>query len=85
MDIKNYKELIGSVVAMGSGAYLVQTEEEAQEVMESIENATIERVLQDEEFETAKRILELEENDVKRIYSLVDGNEFFVCLEKDFE
>ncbi len=85
MNIKNYKDLMGSVVAMGSGAYLVQTEEEAQEVMESIENATIERVLQDEEFETAKRILELEENDVKRIYSLVDGNEFFVCLEKDFE
>ena len=63
----------------------VETEEQAQELMESIENASIERELEGEEFETAKSILDLDGHDVKRIYSLVDGSEFFVCLHEDWE
>lgn len=53
--------------------------------MESIENASIERELEGEEFETAKSILDLDGHDVKRIYSLVDGSEFFVCLSEDWD
>ena len=85
MKIESYEDLYGSIAAMGAGAYLVETEEQAQELMESIENASIERELEDEEFETAKHILDLDGHDVKRIYSLVDGSEFFVCLSEDWD
>lgn len=82
--ITNYEELYGSIVAMGSGAYLVETEEQAMELMDSIRNATIGRELYGDEFNIAKGILDLEGHDVERIYSFVDTNEFFVCLGKDF-
>lgn len=85
MKIDSYEDLYGAIAAMGAGAYLVETEEQAHELMESIENASIERELEGEEFETAKHILELDGHDVKRIYSLVDGSEFFVCLPEDRE
>lgn len=70
---------------MGAGAYLVETDEQALELMLSIENASNERELKGEEFETAKSILDLDGHKVKRIYSLVDGSEFFVCLPEDWE
>lgn len=82
--ITDYEELYGSIVAMGSGAYLVETEEQAMELMDSISNATIGRELYGDEFNVAKGILDLEGCDVKHIYSFVDTNEFFVCLGKDF-
>lgn len=85
MNIDNYEDLYGSIAAMGAGAFLVEESEQAQELMESIEDATIVRELEGEEFETAKHILDLDGHDVKRIYSLVDGNEFFVCLPEDWE
>ena len=85
MNIENFEGLYGSIAAMGAGAYLVENEEQAQELMDSINNATIERELEGEEFETAKHILDLDGHDVKHIYSLVDGSEFFVCLPEDWE
>ena len=85
MKINSYEDLYGSLAAMGADTYLVETVEQAQELMGSIENANIERELEGEEFETAKSILNLDGHDVKRIYSLVDGSEFFVCLPKDWE
>ena len=85
MTIGNYEDLIGSLAAMGAGAYLVETDEQAQELMESIENATICRELEGEEFETAKHILDLDGHEVRHIWSLVDGSEFFVCLPEDWD
>lgn len=83
--MRTKENLYGALVAMGAGAYLVETEEEAQELMESIKNATICRELEGEEFETAKHVLDLNGHDVKRIYSLVNGSEFFVCLQEDWD
>ena len=82
--VTDYEDLYGCVAAMGSGAYLVETEEEAIELMDSIRNATIERELYGDEFKVAVGILGLEGCDVEHIYSFVDTNEFFVCLSEDF-
>lgn len=84
MKIFDYFDLYGSLVAMGAGPYLVETEEQAKELFESIDKASIERELEGEEFETAKSILELDGFDVKHIYSFVDGSEFLVCLSEDW-
>lgn len=85
MRISNgFEDLLGSMAAMGAGAYLVETEEQAQELMESIKGATIERELEDDEFETAKHILDLDGHDVERIWSFVNGSEFFVCFSGDW-
>jgi len=85
MRIENgFEDLLGSIAAMGAGAYLVETEEQAQELLESIEGATIERELEDDEFETAKHILDLDGHDVERIWSFVNGSEFLVCFSDDW-
>ena len=85
MKLNSYKDLIGALAACGSGAYLVETEEEAQELMELIDGATVERELEGEEFEAAKHILNLDGYEVNCIYSLVNGSEFFVCLSDDWD
>ena len=85
MQIENVEYLYGSIVAMGAGAYIVETEDQAQELMKSIVNAPTERELEGEEFETAKSILDLDGHDVKRISSFVDGSEFLVCLSEDWD
>lgn len=82
--ITDYEDLYGSIAAMGSGAYLVETEEQAAELMDSIRNATIVRELHGDEFKAAEGILGLEGCDAKHIYSFVDTNEFFVCMAEDF-
>ena len=83
---KEAKELLGAMVNFGSDPYLIETIEEAEEVAESIENATIARVItDDEEFETATAQLDLDGHRPKKIYSFVDGSEFLVCYAEDWD
>lgn len=79
--LRDSDELIGAIANLGSGPYLVETEEQAESLKESIERATIEREITDEdELETAKRQLDLDGYKTERILSFVDGSEFLVCL-----
>ena len=79
------EELFGAMVNFGGDPYLVETEEEAESLKESIERATIEREITDEyEFETATRQLDLDGHDPERIWSFVDGSEFLVCFSGDW-
>lgn len=80
------KELLGAMVNFGGDPYLIETIEDAEQVAESIENATIARVITDEdEIETATAQLDLTGHTPKRIYSYVDGSEFLVCLAEDWD
>lgn len=87
MKIRNKaKDLLGAMVNFGGDPYLIDTIEDAEQVAESIENATIERVLTDEdEIGTATAQLDLEGHRPKRINSYVDGSEFLVCLAEDWD
>lgn len=77
--------LYGAVVNMGADPFLVEDEEQAEAVAESMENATVRRTLTDgDEFSVAKERLGLENANVKRIWSYVDGSEFLVCLLGDY-
>lgn len=78
-------DLFGAMVNMGADPYIIETEEQAEELRESIEAATIEREITDEdEFETATRQLDLEGHDPERIWSFVNGSEFLVCFTGDW-
>lgn len=86
MRIANeWEDLLGSLVNYGGDPLLVETEEQAKELSETIEGATSEREIVDEdEFETAKLQLDLKGHDVERIWSFVNGSEFIVCLSGDW-
>lgn len=78
-------ELFGAMVNMGGDPYMIETEEQAESLKESIERATIEREITDEdEFKTATQQLDLYGHDPERIWSFVDGSEFLVCLSGDW-
>lgn len=77
--------LYGAVVNMGADPFLVEDEEQAEAVAESMENATVRRTLTDgDEFSVAKARLGLGDAAVRRIWSYVDGSEFLVCLLGDY-
>lgn len=79
------EDLFGAMVNMGGDPYMVETEEQAESLKESIERATIEReITDDDEFETATRQLDLVGHDPERIWSFVDGSEFLVCFTGDW-
>lgn len=78
-------DLFGAIVNMGGDPYMIETEEQAESLKESIERASIEREITDEdEFETATQQLELDGHAPERIWSFVDGSEFLVCLPGDW-
>ncbi len=78
-------ELFGAMVNMGSGPYMIETDVQAKSLKESIERATIEREITDEdEFETATQQLDLDGHYPERIWSFVDGSEFLVCFSGDW-
>lgn len=82
--INNSTDLLNAIVNFGADPYLVETEEQAEEVMESISRATISREITDEdEFNTALEQLDLKK--AAHIYSFVDGSEFLVCLSEDWD
>lgn len=73
------------MVNMGADPYTIETEEQAEELQESIEAAIIEREITDEdEFETATQQLGLERHYPERIWSFVNGSEFLVCFSGDW-
>lgn len=81
----NWENLFGTMVNFGSDPYMVETEEQAKEVAESIDNASSYREIEDEdEFETATRQLDLVGHYPERIFSYVDGSEFLVCFSGDW-
>lgn len=82
--INEPNDLIGSLANFGADPYLVETEDQAQEVFESLERAGVGRCLTGDEFETAKTQLDLDSNEVCNIWSFVDGSEFIVCFSEDW-
>lgn len=81
--MRTVEDILGSVVNMGADPFVVETEEQAMEVLDAIQNATIKRVITDEEeLETALSQLELK--NAKQICSLVDGSEFLICFSEDW-
>lgn len=81
-----FLDLFGAMVSMGADPYMIETEEQAEELRESIDAATIEREITDEdEFATAMLQLDLEGHDPKRIWSFVNGSEFLVCFSSDWQ
>jgi len=81
--INEPNDLIGSLANFGADPFLVETDEEALEVFESLERASSGgRELIGDEFETAKRQLDLENNEVSHIWSFVDGSEFIICFSE---
>jgi hypothetical protein len=83
----NKEDLINASAEMGADAYIVETEEQAEELLESIERATNYGEIEpgDEEFETARAKLDLEGNTVRRIHWAVDGSAFSYCLNEDWD
>lgn len=87
-DMKEYmkEDLPGALVNFGGDPFLVETEEQAESVAESLNRATIVReITDDDEFATAMRQLDLvAENHPMKIYSFVDGSEGLICMPEDW-
>lgn len=77
------EDLMGAAVNMGGDPYIIEDEEQAAQVAESINNATSMRELDGEELETARKQLDCP--GAKKVYSFVDGSEFLVCLSEDWD
>lgn len=78
-------DLFGAMVNTGADPYLIETEEQAEELWKRIQSATSEREITNEyDFETATRQLDLQGNDPERIWSFVNGSEFLVCFIGDW-
>ncbi len=75
------EDLMGAVVNMGGAPYIIEDEEQAAQVAESISNATSMRELYGEELVTAREQLDCP--GAKQVYSFVDGSEFLVCLSEN--
>lgn len=80
-----FSDLLGAIVNFGGDPVLIEDVESAEGVLVSIERSTSYRVLADgEEFNVAKRQLDLVDFQVNRIFSFVDGSEFLVCFSVDW-
>ena len=81
------RELIGAIVAYGGDPVLVEDEEQAEELRAFIEGATIFReVTDEEERDTVMQQLNLTSgNNVKRLYSAVNGSEAVMCFAEDWD
>ena len=70
---------------MGGDPFIIETEEQAKSLKESIERATNSReITKGDEFVTAIKQLDLDGHHLDRIFSFVDGSEFLVCLPLDW-
>lgn len=82
----NYEDLIDCIIEQGSDPCLIETEEDATEWLDTIENASIVREITDpEEYQIAKGKLNLENNTTRKIYSFVNGTEGTYCLSEDWD
>ena len=82
----NYEDLINCIIEQGSDPCLIETEEDAIDWLNTIDNASIVREITDpEEYQIAKKKLDLEKNTTRRIFSFVNGNEGTYCLSEDWD
>ena len=82
----DYEDLINCIIEWGSDPCLIETEEDAIDWLDTIENASIIREITDpEEYQIAKRKLNLENNTTRKIYSFVNGSEGTYCLSEDWD
>ena len=82
----NYEDLIDCIIEQGSDPCLIETEEDAIDWLNTIENASIVREITDpEEYQIAKKKLNLENNNTRKIYSFVNGSEGTYCLSEDWD
>ena len=78
-------DLIGSIVNFGGDPSIVDSIDFAEDVLESIDNASRYREITDkEEFDIAIDQLDLQGYKVSHIWSFVDGSEFIICLPDDW-
>lgn len=77
------ENLLGAIVNMGSDPYIIEDEEQAAEVAEAMNNATIMREVEGEELETARKQLDCP--GAERVFAFVDGSEFLVCFSEDWD
>ena len=77
--------VMGSLVNYGGDPMLIETEEQAEELLESIN--VLRPITDEDEFETAKSQLDLEGHDeVTKVYGFVcDGCAAVVCFAEDWE
>ena len=77
--------LIGSLVNYGGDPMLIETEEQAQELLDSID--TLSLITNEDDLETAKKQLDLEGHDeVTKVYSFMcNGCASVVCFAEDWE
>lgn len=81
----NYEDLINCIIEQGSDPCIIETEEDATEWLDVIENASIVLEITDpEEYQIAKRKLKLENATTNKIYSFVNGSEGTYCLSEDW-
>ena len=76
------ENLFYAIVNMGGDPYVIEDEEQAAQVAESINNATSMRELEGEELATAREQLDCP--GAERVFSFVDGSEFLVCFSEDW-
>ena len=82
----NYEDLINCIIEHGSDPCLIETEEDAIYWLDTIDNASIVREITDpEEYQIAKKNLDLENKTTRKIYSFVNGSEGTFCLSEDWD
>ena len=77
------EDLMGAIVNMGADAYIIEDEEQAAEVAESLNNATYFEELKGEDLEDARERLECP--GASRVLSFVDGSACLVSFSEDWE
>ena len=84
---ENPANLIGAIVNYGADALLVEDEQQAEELAESILRAgQIRQITDDDEFEAVMGQLDLnDDNKPAHLFSAVDGSEFVFCLPDDWQ
>lgn len=77
--------VMGSLVNYGGDPMLIETEEQAEELLESID--VLRPITEEDELETAKSQLDLEDHDeVTKVYGFIcDGCAAVVCFAEDWE
>ena len=82
----NYEDLLNCIIEQGSDPCLIETEEDAIDWLDTIDNASIVQEITDpEEYQIAKKKLNLENNTTRKIYSFVNGSEGTYCLSEDWD
>lgn len=81
------EDLYDAVACYNSDPFLVEYEEQAQELFDFIKSSECKLIEDEDDFEIAKERLDLEGYDVKAIYDcgLLNQVHATICLKEDFE